>query len=103
MSNLTLSSREKHLFYSVHTLTRIRQHYFSKYWGDQCMGRPPTSNFLGDRPPVPLGLRLWHTYIMYVYIHECVGTRTQKDMQRHTHIHSETGNGTRTYTEGQAN
>ena len=28
-------------FYSVHTFTRIRQHYFSKYWGDQCMGRPP--------------------------------------------------------------
>src|SRR6218665_94676 len=27
--------------------------------GDQCMGRPPTSNFGGDRPPVPLGLRPW--------------------------------------------
>src|SRR6218665_3529084 len=38
--------------YSVYTFTRIRQHYFSKYWGDQCMGRPPTSNFFGDRPPV---------------------------------------------------
>src|SRR6218665_1940791 len=30
-----------------------------KYWGDQCMGRPPlTSNFGGTVPPVPLGLRL---------------------------------------------
>src|SRR6218665_508834 len=41
-------------FYSVRTFARIRKHYFSKYWGDQCMGRPPTSNFGGDRPPVSL-------------------------------------------------
>ena len=46
MSYMTPSSQEKplfqkiiplwHLFYSVHvsTFTRIRQHYFSKYWGD---------------------------------------------------------------------
>src|SRR6218665_2224051 len=40
-------------FYSAHTFTRIQQHYFSKYWEDQCMGRPPTSNFGGDRPPSP--------------------------------------------------
>src|SRR6218665_325809 len=39
------------IFHSVHTFTHIRQHYFSKYWGDQCMCRPPTSNFGGDRPP----------------------------------------------------
>src|SRR6218665_3824338 len=24
-----------------------------KYWGDQCMARPPTLNFGGDRPPSP--------------------------------------------------
>src|SRR6218665_3287209 len=40
------------IFYSVRTFARIRQHYFSKYWGDQCMGRSSTSN-LGDRPPRP--------------------------------------------------
>src|SRR6218665_17807 len=28
------------------------QHYFSKYWGDQCMGRPHLK-FWGDRPPSP--------------------------------------------------
>src|SRR6218665_2829294 len=36
-------------FYSVHTFARIRQHYFSKYWGDGCMGRP-NSNFVGPSP-----------------------------------------------------
>src|SRR6218665_1685986 len=50
---MTLSSQEKHLFYSFHTFAHIRQHYFSKYWGDECMGRPPTSNFGGTVPPVP--------------------------------------------------
>src|SRR6218665_2696661 len=41
-------------FFTVHTFTHIRQHCFSKYWGgDQCMGRPPTSNFGGTVPPVP--------------------------------------------------
>jgi len=28
------------------------KHYFSKYWGDGCMGRPHLK-FWGDRPPVP--------------------------------------------------
>ena len=40
-------------FYSVRTFARIRQHYFSKYWGDGCAGRPPTSNFGETVPPVP--------------------------------------------------
>ena len=40
-------------FYSFHTFAHIRQHYFSKYWGDECMGRLPTWNFGGDRPLVP--------------------------------------------------
>src|SRR6218665_2819226 len=31
----------------------MRQHYFLKYWGDQCMGCPPTANFGGGRPPRP--------------------------------------------------
>src|SRR6218665_3925298 len=44
------------IFYSIRTFTRIRQHYFSKYWGDQCMGRPPPQ-ILGG--PSPLGLRPW--------------------------------------------
>ena len=37
-------------FYSVRTFARIRQHYFSKYWGGGCMGRSPP-HILGDRPP----------------------------------------------------
>src|SRR6218665_688153 len=57
---MTISSQEKHNFHSVHAFTHIRQHYFSKYWGDQCMGGPPHLNFWGDRPPQsPLGLRPW--------------------------------------------
>ena len=47
----TLSSQEKHLFYSFHTFAHIRQHYFSKHWGDECMGRSPTSNFGGGPSP----------------------------------------------------
>src|SRR6218665_2041130 len=43
----------KTICYSVRTFAHIQQHYFSKYWGDQCMGRPPTSNFGGPSPPVP--------------------------------------------------
>src|SRR6218665_340793 len=38
------------IFYSLQAFAPIPQHYFSKYWGDQCMGRPPTSNLWGDRP-----------------------------------------------------
>src|SRR6218665_3353906 len=42
------------LFCSVHTFARSRQRYFTKYWEDGCMGRPPTSNFFwGDRPLSP--------------------------------------------------
>src|SRR6218665_354136 len=45
----------KTIFHSVHAFTHIRrQHYFSKYWGNQCMSGPPTSNFGGDHPPSPL-------------------------------------------------
>src|SRR6218665_3696455 len=51
MSYMTLSSQEKHHFYSVHAFARIRQHYFSKYWGDGCMGRPPPQIFLGGPSP----------------------------------------------------
>src|SRR6218665_4016140 len=62
MSYMILSSQGKALyfrkellydtfFYSVRTFARIRQHCFSKYWSDGCMGRPPTSNFWEDRPP----------------------------------------------------
>jgi len=45
---------------------------FSKYWGDKCMGRPPTSNFLGDRPPGhPLGLRPWYNHFKKSF-HYCL-------------------------------
>src|SRR6218665_2797200 len=43
-------TRKTTFFYSFHTFAHIRQHYFSKYWGDECMGHSHTSN-LGDRPP----------------------------------------------------
>src|SRR6218665_1316395 len=63
MSYMTLSSQEKALFqksilndtyffYSVRAFTPIPQHYFSKYWGDQCIGRPHLK-FWGTVPPVP--------------------------------------------------
>ena len=48
-----LPHKKNTIFHSVHAFTHIRQHYFSKYWGDQCMGGPPTSNFEGIVPPVP--------------------------------------------------
>src|SRR6218665_3863854 len=38
-------------FYSARAFARIRQHYFSKYWGDVCMGRSPTSPPLGGQNP----------------------------------------------------
>ena len=41
---------KNNFLYSVHTFTCIRQHYFSKYLGDQCMGRPPPQIFLGPSP-----------------------------------------------------
>src|SRR6218665_2426244 len=51
---LTGTKRKNTFFYSVHTLTRIRQHYFSKYWGTNAWA-VPSPQILGDRPPVPLG------------------------------------------------
>src|SRR6218665_232887 len=42
---------------SVRTFARIRQHYFSKYWGDGCMGRPPPHILGGPSPQSSLGLR----------------------------------------------
>src|SRR6218665_2488838 len=41
----------KTIFYSVHPFAHIRQHYFSKYWGNQCMGRPPHLKFFGGPSP----------------------------------------------------
>ena len=52
-SYMTLSSQEKLLFYSFHTFAHIRQHYFSKYWGDECMGRPPPQIVGGTVPQSP--------------------------------------------------
>jgi len=37
---------------SVRTFARIRQHYFSKYWGDDAWAVPHLK-FGGDRPPSP--------------------------------------------------
>src|SRR6218665_3172635 len=52
MSYMTLSSQDKHHFYSFHTFAHIRQHYFSKYWGTNAWAVPPPQT-LGDRPPSP--------------------------------------------------
>src|SRR6218665_987732 len=40
-------------FYSVRTLTRIRQHYFSKYWGDDAWAVPPPQILGGTVPQSP--------------------------------------------------
>src|SRR6218665_3045631 len=53
MSYMTLSSQEKHLFYSVHTFARIHNTTSQNIRGDGCMGRPPTSNFWGTVPQHP--------------------------------------------------
>ena len=45
-------TRKTPFFYSVRTFTHIRQHYFSKYWGEPMHGRPHLK-FWGDRPPSP--------------------------------------------------
>src|SRR6218665_1388543 len=68
MSYMTLSSQQKSLFQqnslttpifpSLQAFAPIPQHYFSKYWGDQCMGRPPPQIWGGDRPPSPPPLAL---------------------------------------------
>src|SRR6218665_2894073 len=49
----TKNSLTTRIFYSVQAFTPIPEHYFSNYWGDQCMGRPPPQIFWGTVPPVP--------------------------------------------------
>src|SRR6218665_610614 len=45
-------------FFTLFVLSHASdKHYFSKYWGDGCMGRHPISNFGGTVPQSPLGLR----------------------------------------------
>ena len=62
MSYMTLSSQEPlfqeriplwHLFYSVRTFARIRQDYFSKYWGDGCRDVLPPQILRGLSPQSP--------------------------------------------------
>src|SRR6218665_2777145 len=54
MSYLTLSSQEKHLFFTLFILSRASNNTTSlNIGGNQCMGRPPTSNFGGTVPPSP--------------------------------------------------
>src|SRR6218665_1235759 len=58
MSYMTLSQQEKHLlFYSFHTFARIRQHYFSKYWGTDAWAVPHLKFLGGPSPQSLLGLR----------------------------------------------
>src|SRR6218665_3550514 len=40
-------------FFSVRTFARIRQHCFSKYWGDGCMDRSPPQILGGPSPRPP--------------------------------------------------
>src|SRR6218665_823890 len=68
MSYSTLSSQQNTFFYSVHTFTRIRQHYFSKYWWGPMHGpSSPPQIFWGPVPTVPLGLRPWVQNIVTYY------------------------------------
>src|SRR6218665_302783 len=66
MSYMSLSSQEKPLLQQIiprHLFTLFMlsyapyKHYFSKYWGDGCMGHPHLRFFGGTVPIVPLGLR----------------------------------------------
>src|SRR6218665_2922914 len=51
---MTLSSQQNHLFFTLFILSRTSDNTTSQnIGGDGCMGRPPTSNFGGDRPPSP--------------------------------------------------
>src|SRR6218665_2631370 len=50
----------KTIFYSVHPFAHTRQHYFSRYWWDQCVARPPTSNFGGTVPQVSAPVTMAH-------------------------------------------
>ena len=52
-----INSLMRPFFDSVRAFARIRQHYFSKYWGDGCMDRPPPHIFGGPSPQSPIGLR----------------------------------------------
>ena len=45
-----------HLFYSVRAFMLSRasvKHYFSKYWEDGCIGRPPPQSLGGPSPQTP--------------------------------------------------
>src|SRR6218665_2414402 len=55
------------VFYSVRTFARIRQHYFSKYWGDQCMGRPPPQILGGPSLSPPRSPPLGDAYRLCCY------------------------------------
>ena len=79
MSYMTLSSQQKALFQQKNSLTTpifsslqafapIPQHYFSKYWGDQCMGHPHLKFLGGPSPQSPLGLRPWWFNIKNVLV-----------------------------------
>src|SRR6218665_317904 len=57
---------DKTIFYSVSTFARIRQNYFSKYWGTNAWAVPPPQIFGGTVPPVPLGLRPWEKENLFV-------------------------------------
>src|SRR6218665_3094369 len=84
MSYMTISSQENHHFslcsyFHAHPTTLL----LNILGGDQCMGRPPTSNFGGTVPPVPprsppllipslfafhLGLSVNFSIYIYIYM-----------------------------------
>src|SRR6218665_3286723 len=58
MSYMTLRTRnfphQKNTFFTLFILSPTSDNTTSQnIGGDECMGCPPTSNFGGDRPPVP--------------------------------------------------
>ena len=79
-----------HFFYSVPTFARIRQRYFSKYWGgDRRMARPHLK--FGGHPPSPLlGLRPWQQVetlspIRYESMFACCTTCRSSPLARQWH------------------
>ena len=72
-------------------IAHIRQHYFSKYWGDECMGRPPPQT-LHRFPPLSIaklyvggmaGLSLWIRHFVQ-WPHNDGGTSRRHDNKNTT-------------------
>src|SRR6218665_2009185 len=74
--------------YSLRTFARIRYHYFSKYWRNGCMGRPPTSNFGGRPPSTPRAPPMITIIISIIQIIVNINIRRRQSAYPHTDVFS---------------